>query len=261
MAATFVVYIDESGDEGFAFNKGSSEWFVLSAIITRKIDDLKTVKLVDKVRAQLGKPPQTPLHFIQMKHEQRVPYIAEIAKANLRTVTVIVHKPSLLEPEKFQERYRLYYYTARYLLERVSWYCRDNRTKHDTGDGSANIEFSNRAGMSYKELKVYLDKLKESTTPLGVSIDWSVIKSAQVKALKAENRMGLQIADAVASSFFWAVRKLHGFNEDRYVRMLKQVVYHREGKYLGYGIKFWPRETDEMLKGEESLRWVWEVYK
>jgi hypothetical protein len=261
MGATFAVYIDESGDEGFAFNKGSSEWFVISAVIIRKTHDLNTVKLVDKVRAQLGKPAQTPLHFSHMKHEQRVPYIAEIAKANLRTVTVIVHKPSLLEQEKFQERYRLYFYTARYLLERVSWYCRDNRTKHDLGDGSATIEFSNRAGMSYKELKVYLDTLKDSTTLVGAGVDWTVIKSQQVRALKADNRMGLQIADAVASGFYWAVRKFQGFTEDRYVRMLKPVIYHRERKYLGYGIKFWPRETDEILKSEESLNWVREVYK
>ena len=56
MTPTFVVYIDESGDEGFSFGRGSSEWFVLSGVITRKAHDLETVKLVDKVRARLGKP-------------------------------------------------------------------------------------------------------------------------------------------------------------------------------------------------------------
>jgi hypothetical protein len=44
MAASFVAYIDESGDEGFKFAKGSSEWFVLSAAITRKRFDVATVK-------------------------------------------------------------------------------------------------------------------------------------------------------------------------------------------------------------------------
>ena len=28
-SSTFVVYIDESGDDGFCFGRGSSEWFVL----------------------------------------------------------------------------------------------------------------------------------------------------------------------------------------------------------------------------------------
>jgi hypothetical protein len=37
MAASFVVYIDESGDEGFVFKpdgSGSSRWFVLGAAVT-----------------------------------------------------------------------------------------------------------------------------------------------------------------------------------------------------------------------------------
>lgn len=32
---TFNVYLDESGDEGFQFGQGSSDWFVLSAVVTR----------------------------------------------------------------------------------------------------------------------------------------------------------------------------------------------------------------------------------
>ena len=39
VAASFVVYVDESGDEGFKFQpreSGSSRWFVMSAIVFRK---------------------------------------------------------------------------------------------------------------------------------------------------------------------------------------------------------------------------------
>lgn len=69
--------------------------------------------------------------------------------------------------------------------------------------------------------------------------------------------MGLQIADAVASSTYYAVQpSQHGYTEDRYIRMLKPVIYHHRGRYLGYGLKFWPQEVDEMLATEERLRWV-----
>jgi len=116
VSPTFVVYIDESGDEGFSFGRGSSEWLVLSAAVTRKAKDLETVKLADHVRALPGKPEKKPLHFRDLKHEQRLPYVDAIAKADLRTLSVLVHKPSLKEPEKFGERYRLYFYSVRYLL-------------------------------------------------------------------------------------------------------------------------------------------------
>ena len=147
MKPTFVVYMDEAGDEGFSFTRGSSEWFVLSGIVVRKAEDLGIVKLVDGIRTQLEKPPKKVLHFRDLKHEQRLPYIQSIASHNIKTVSVLIHKPTIKEPEKFRERYRLYYYATRLLFERVSWYCRDHRLPADAGDGSAKMVFSNRSGM------------------------------------------------------------------------------------------------------------------
>jgi Protein of unknown function (DUF3800) len=260
--STFMVYVDESGDEGFSFGRGSSEWFVLSAVITKKTIDLETVKLVDRIRTQLGKPDKKTLHFRDLKHEQRLPFIGEISKAHLRTVSVIIHKPSLKEPEKFHERFRLYYYAVRYLLERVSWYCRDHRLPRDGGDGSARIIFSNRSGMSYQEMKDYLNLLKEQTRLADVRIDWKVIKAENFTAYSPGRKMGLQIADAVASSVFYAVQpSKYGFSEDRYIRMLKSVIYHYDGKYLGYGLKFWPRGLDQRFETAAELNWVGTDFK
>ncbi len=257
MSASFVVYIDESGDEGFSFSKGSSRWFVLSGVVTRRVSDLETVKLVDQVRLVLGKPPKKPLHFRDLKHEQRLPFIQQIAQARIRAISVLLHKPSLVEPEKFRERYRLYFYAVRYLLERVSWFCRDNRNPSSPGDGSAEIVFSNRSGMSYEEMREYFLRLKRQTDILDVRIDWRVVKPEQITAFTPGRRMGLQIADAVASSFFAAVEpSRYGFTEDRYVRMLKPIVYHHKGQYIGYGLKFWPRETALMIQTDGALNWV-----
>ena len=60
--ASFVVYIDESGDEGFVFNgdgSGSSRWLVLSAAVIRKANDLRMVSCLKEVREVLGKPPKS----------------------------------------------------------------------------------------------------------------------------------------------------------------------------------------------------------
>jgi hypothetical protein len=255
MSASFVVYIDESGDEGLRFGGGASGWFVLSAAITRKSTDLETVKLVDAVRAQLGKAPGKPLHFRDLRHEHRVPFIDKIASAPLRVVTVLVHKPSILEPEVFQRSHLLYFYSVRHLLERVSWLCRDHRRDGD-GDGTAEIVFSNRSGMSYEELRQYMQLLQERET----SIDWSAIRCDQINAFTAGRRMGLQIADAVASGFFKAVEpSQYGHTEDRYARMLRPIVYNRERCFQGYGLKFWPREVAGTFGGPH-FRWLREVY-
>jgi hypothetical protein len=218
------------------------------------------IDLLRKVRVSLGRPPKKPLHFKDIRHEHRLLYVDSIARANLRTVSVLVHKPSLLEPEKFRERYRLYFYATRYLLERVSWYCRDHRTGSDVGDGVADVVFSNRSGMSYLELCQYLSYLRANTGLMNVRVHWAAIDEARVYALSPGRRAGLQIADAVAGSFYQAVQQSrYGFVEPRYARMLKPVVYSYRATYLGYGLKFWPRDMGALLE-EERYQWIAEEY-
>jgi hypothetical protein len=106
-------------------------------------------------------------------------------------------------------------------------------------------------------MKKYLTKLEEGSGFFGVKIEWDVIRPAQIIAFSAGRRIGLQIADAVASSFFYAVEpSQHGFTEDRYARMLKPVVYRHRGRSVGNGIKFFPREVDQAIDTDENLRWV-----
>jgi hypothetical protein len=258
---TFTVYIDESGDEGLTFSNNCSHWFILSAVIARKAHDLSLVAMLDALRQRLNKPPKKPLHFRDLKHEQRLPVADKIAAADLKAVAVLVYKPFIKEPEVFRERYQLYYCTARYLLERVSWYCRDHRTGHDVGDGSAEVIFSNRGGMSYDDLRDYLGTLKSQTGFCDVRIDWNVIRPDQLTAYSPGKRAGLQIADAVAYSCYSAVQpSSYGFTEGRYLRMFKPIIYRYRANYQDYGIKFWPKEVAGWLAGQEMHRWLLEEF-
>ncbi len=256
MAESFVVYIDESGDEGFRFDAGSSEWFVLSAIVCRKHLDHRAVELMREVRRLLGKEPKYTVHFQNLKHQQRIPYLDALAKEKFRTISVLCHKKSLTESEYLQTKSVLYFYTARYLIERISWYCRDNRLRDDAGDGSAKIIFSNRSGMSYDDLREYLKKLQENPKTKG-EIDWNVIKPDQIAAVPHSHRAGLQAVDAVASSLFSAFEpSRYGFIEDRYVQMMMPVMYRREGQLQGYGVKVWPRDALTRVKASDSYAWL-----
>ena len=110
MTASFVAYVDESGDEGFKFlpnEQGSSRWFVLSAMVIRKENDLQVVQLARQARELLKKDAKKALHFRELRHEQRVPLARLIGDAPVRTVSVLVHKPSISEPEVFQQQAQL----------------------------------------------------------------------------------------------------------------------------------------------------------
>ena len=252
---SFRVYVDESGDEGFVFRergRGSSRWLVLSAAVTRREHDAIVVELMDAVRELLQRPRRQQVHFVKLSHAQKTAYAREIGKARLRTVSVLIHKPSIEGPETFQaQKHRLYRYATRLLLERVSWLCRDHRLK-EQGDGFAEIIFSNRGQMSYEDLRDYLCRLRDKP---GVQIDWSVIDPVRVRAVQHAQMAGLQVVDAIASSAFAAVNaNQFGDTEERYLLELLPVAYRRKGKVSGYGLKFWPADIDMLLAKDPRLQ-------
>lgn len=248
MTTSFVAYIDESGDEGFVFNAdgtGSSRWFVLSAAVIRQVNDAQMVSCLKEARAVLGKPPKTPLHFVGLKHDQRVPYIRRVGALSMRTVNVLVYKPLIAEPEKFQStKYLLYRYVTRLLLERVSWLCRDQR-RADEGDGFCEVIFSNRSNMSYGDMRDYLKLLlaQAEDDPQRVQIDATVINPDQIRSVEHSKLAGLQVADAVASGFHFALKvNRYGETETGYLPHLKKTIYRHRSLAMGYGIKVWPED-------------------
>lgn len=74
MAFGYYAFIDESGDEGFAFrdplDRGSSQWFVLSAIVVRASRRLAELRAFRDFIAEnyKGKGWQS-LHFRNLRHE------------------------------------------------------------------------------------------------------------------------------------------------------------------------------------------------
>lgn len=252
MTASFVAYVDESGDEGFKFlpdEQGSSRWFVLSALVIRKENDLQVVQLARQARELLKKDVKKALHFRNLKHEQRVPLARLIGGASVRTVNVLVHKPSIREPEVFQQQaYALYRYATRLLVERVSWLCRDH---HRTGQGDGMVEmvFSNRSAMSYDDLRAYLHKLKGGEAGSDVRVDWSVMDPQRIRAVNHDQLAGLQLADAVASGVFFSVhRNPYGEVEDRYLRLMGKTIYRNKGRADGYGLKLWCDDATEVAR-------------
>lgn len=248
MKPSFIAYVDESGDEGFVFNangSGSSRWFVLSAAVVRQSNDLQMVRCLKEVRAVLMKRPKSALHFVELKHEQRVPYIRRVGELPIRTVSVLVYKPLISEPEKFQNtKYLLYRYATRLLLERVSWLGRDQRRAGE-GDGFMEVIFSNRSNMSYEDIRDYLRLLlkQSDANPHQIQIDGSVIDPDRIRSVEHSRLAGLQVADAVASGIHFALKvNRYGETETGYLSHLRKSIYRHKGEALGYGLKLWPED-------------------
>jgi len=106
--------------------------------------------------------------------------------------------------------------------------------------------------MPYDAFREYMRHLKESDPKC--RIDWNVIKPDQIGTVTHGRRAGLQIADAVASSFSKGVEPTqYGFIEERYAKILLPHAYRYRTSLKGYGLKLWPREAEAVVAADE--RW------
>lgn len=247
MANRFIAFVDEAGDEGFVFRrhpeKGSSEWWNISAAIFshEALDELAACEAAYKAATGRHKP----FHFADERHENRVGFIQTLAEVNFHFISVIAHKHTLADAAAIpKKKHHLFYYTAKLLLERITWYA-----DQMYGDPDAKVEvvFSNRGQLKREDLDKYLDRLRGRTAEedaFGLAhrnhdIHWPRLSAELIDIRPHESHIGLQAADAVASSVRAALELTdHGYTEHRYVKLLQPRVWRRNGKTASYGIKF-----------------------
>ncbi len=260
MAHSFIAYIDEAGDDGLNPDKyrvtgrggGSSHWLTIGATVWRQSRDLDAVQWAKEVRDKLPQQRRVkPLHFKDLDHPQRVMAIDILSKCPMRAVAVIANKPIIPEGT-YSQKHQFYHYMCRYLLERLSWLCRDMRPSVPEGDGRVKIVFSRRRAMNYDDFQAYIQKLKDANDP-DVRIHWPVIDIPAIEAQDHGSRFGLQIADLVVSGITAALEPdFYGNVEPRFARMLKPVIYHRGQNYMSYGTKMVPHAEQIPLSDQQK---------
>lgn len=191
------------------------------------------------------------LHFANLNHGQRLASVKSLSTRPVRLLNVITNK-AVLSSDAYKERNKLYFHLTRFLIERISWACRDMRPIVPEGDGRVKIVFSRRGGLSYDNFREYMELLKENSNA-DVRIHWPVIDIAGIKATDHSRSASLQLVDIAASSFAAAFEQdPYGNCILEYARLLKQCVYHRGDNFLSYGMKFHPRHTDLELTNEQT---------
>jgi hypothetical protein len=249
MTHSFVAYIDESGDDGLqnfrevGSRGGASSWLVISACVFRQTHTIDAVSWRDEISNALPDKRSRTLHFAQLNHNQRVVAAQIISNKPLRAMSILAAKRPIPEGV-YTDKNQLYFYMTRYLIERLSWFCRDLRPQVAEGDGRVAITFSRRGGMSYEKFRDYLHRLKAAKDQ-DVNIHWPVIDIDGVDAQDHSTSASLQLVDSVASSFGAAMDpNLYGNCELRYAEILRPIIYHRKGNYLSYGVKFVPNSEN-----------------
>ncbi|CFX09501.1 conserved protein of unknown function [Candidatus Filomicrobium marinum] len=245
MSHSFIAYIDESGDDGLCkFRQpggkgGASHWLCICACIVRATHRLEAVRWRDEIREKTRKKTKgRAIHFADFNHSQKRAACQLIYRKPLRFIAAISNKTTI-EPGTFSQKNQLYFYVTRYAIERISWFCRDNRALVPEGNGQVKIVFSRRGGLSYDDFKMYMSRLKDDEN--NNRVHWPVIDIASIDAQDHSRDAGLQLADCGAAAIAAAFEPdLYGNVEAQYLHTIREMIYCRSGNYLSYGLKLLP---------------------
>jgi hypothetical protein len=236
------VYIDEAGDRGGA--AGSSRYFVVSALIVDDASDATARQELLGLKQTLGRKPGDTLHFRKLTHSQKVKACQEIANFSVQRFTsVVLCKKTLSTPfpdgdlAYISQPDPMYLWAIRLLLERISWFIRDN------GGGTSAVTFAHLKRFPAAKLHDYREVLRHSSK----SIHWQSFKDHRFRLDTPNSVEMLQVADICASALFKAVEPdQYGNTEPRYLSELRPIIYRDpRGRVTSYGLKIFPDSEGE----------------
>lgn len=241
----FHAYIDEAGDEGVG-GKGT-KWFVITALIASQEEATALGYTYHRIKQHINLGSNKVLHWSKLSHPRKKVVVEELANNDFSICSVLVdtqHHDIVNTSPKLKGR-RLYFYTFRRLVERITWYCDDK-------GGKVRLYPENKAGIKYEELNGYLNYIQSQPD---CEIRKGCILGVQPKAKTQSNL--LQLADSVCGAVQNAIEFKYGVIEESYLLALQGKLYRRGGKVFGYGIKFMPHKTGlipQLLSG--TYKWL-----
>jgi|GEM_PF-2405599 len=231
----YYAYIDESGDEGVG--KGS-KWFILTALITTQKESTELGQAYHKIIERIELPPGKPLHWAELNHSRKKAATEEIANLSFTFCCVAfdTQHPEITSSKPQLRGRKLYYFAFALLVERITWYCNEAGAR-------VRLYPENKAGIKYDELRGFLEYIKDQ--PESQVVKGCVI-GVQPKAKSQSNV--LQIADCICGCVHNALNIRYGVTEDSYLLSIIGKLYKVKGKALGYGMKFYPHKSQEIIE-------------
>ena len=252
----YIAYIDEAGDPGLnrvrpLDENGASEWLVLSAIVMKAKREAEVVDWVDRIRTGIGVTQRRHLHYRDLSPSRKLAVTTAMADLPLRAFAICSNKKNMRgyhnpRAAKIPSQQWFYNWCVRLLLERVTAFC-DNRALEDYGKREMiKIEFSRRGGHHYSQTRAYHYYLRFQQQGGAIFLQkrepvTKMLSTDLMEDFPHFERAGLQLADAVASSFYQAIDCLGpGGWLPEPAKMLRPVMAKENGAVKDFGVALFP---------------------
>ena len=165
--AAMLVFVDKSGDAGMKLGAGSSDLFILTAVLFQDREEARRCdEQFQAIRAALGLPTGYEFHFNSESRKVRMRFLETFVPFDFFSFGVVVEKTRLNKPIRnpaFQFRESIIKYAAGILLETAKPFLKDATV---VIDASGSKEFGNqlarylKTGISDEDARTFIKKVR-----------------------------------------------------------------------------------------------------
>jgi hypothetical protein len=184
-----LIFIDDSGDPGFKFDKGSTSHFIISMVIfDDELEAEKTAVEIKELKRRIGFSDQTEFRFFKTNNRYKIKFLETISKFDFRIRCLVVDKKKVYSPQLKGNKNSFYAYFIKEVLKNNNDTIIDAKIRLD---GGGSREFR----------KTFLTYLRRELN----SKDKKVMKN--FKMVDSKRDVLIQMADMIAGSINRAQNK------------------------------------------------------
>jgi c-di-GMP-related signal transduction protein len=209
-----VIFVDESGDSGLKFNRGSSEFFTVSLVVFEDESEAKACDdRITLLKHELSWNESDEFHFIRNSDKARRQFLEAVAPYSFFYYGNVIDKASpRFSKHEFTDKRSFYKYAVGLVFENA---------KDKLNDAIVVIDQSDNPHFKRQLAKYLHNKMNDGKKRL--------IKDVKTQRSKSNNL--LQLADYVAGAINRSMQKNKKFAAD-----YRNIISHRE-----IGVEIWPR--------------------
>src|SRR5258706_12917570 len=264
----YVAYIDEAGDDGLDTVRpldanGASEWFIVGAMVIDAARERQIQTWHQQALKLLGSKQLNEIHFVKLNEARKSIICGFLATLPARYFILASNKKNMKGhknpfAEKIPAKNWFYCWLTRLLLERVTHFVEEHSKNAHGAPKFIKLQYSNRGGLSIAQMNAYYEWLKYKGAagpqflPLG-DIKHEVLHRDLLGVFNQKDKLGLQFADVVASSFLKACDTYtSGGCNPEFAKLFRPRIARcpnkTGGQIAGYGVKLMPNLKDANLK-------------